>query len=151
MTYSEFKAVVDEWIEYHESLSKGRHPTSSQVAAAMDIESKTVVVRDSDIIWLFRNPHHASYAFQGIVDGFLLSRLGLIPRGVRVTLSFKAAALSNVRRPTFLDATWEYLDYWDANGKTRPIAPAAGVVLGLEEVVASPPTFKDINGPVIRV
>nr|AWM07721.1 hypothetical protein CIT39_15550 [Bradyrhizobium symbiodeficiens] len=148
MTYVEFREMVEDWVEYHENQATGRPFTSKQNAAALDIEGRTVVVRDSEMIWLFRNPNRANYAFSGILDGFLRARLGLLPQGVRVALSFKAASLRKTHHPTYFDATWDYLDLWDASGRTRPIASAAGGRPGLEEVVTSPPTFRDINGPV---
>jgi hypothetical protein len=148
MTYVEFREMVDDWVEYHENQAAGRSFTSKQNAAALDIEGRTVVVRDDELIWLFRNPRRTRYAFEGLLDGFLRARLGLLPRGTRVTLSFKAASLRKTHRPTYLDATWDYLDFWDAEGNTRPIAPAAGGRPGLEEIVASPPNFRDINGAV---
>jgi hypothetical protein len=120
MTYAEFRATVDDWIEYHENQAAGRPFTTKQNAAALDIEARTVIVRDDEMIWLFRNPGRSRYAFDGLLDDFLRGRLGLLPRGTRVTLSFKGASLRKTHQPTFLDATWDYLDFWDAGGEHSP-------------------------------
>jgi hypothetical protein len=148
ITYDDFCSLVDGWISYHDRINRRKPPTTQQNNAALDIHGSSVLVRDAKAIWLFRNPNRTAYAFDGLLNKWLPNRLGLIGAGDRLTLSFTASAATPLTRPTFFDAPWSYLDYWDASGRTRPLKGTPKKYPGLEEVVAKPPMFKDINGPV---
>jgi hypothetical protein len=151
ISYALFRSTVDGWVEFHERVNKKRKPTSAQRLAAMAIQGRSILVRDSEFLWLFRNPKNTSYAFEDLVDKWLSNRLGLASLEPRLTLSFPAAEVGPLHKPTFLDARWEDLDYWDASGKTRPVKGTPTGVSGLEEVVASPPTFRKIHGPIHKI
>jgi hypothetical protein len=151
MSYGHFRSTVDAWVGFHENVNKGRKPTTAQNLAAIEIESRSILVKDERYLWLFRNPRTRSYAFEGLLNKWLAKRLGLATRETRLTLSFKAAAVGRLFKPTFLDARWKDLDYWDASGKTRPTRGTPKTLSGLEEVIASPPTFRDIHGKVHKI
>lgn len=151
ISYALFKLTVDGWVEYHEKINNKRKPTSFQHLSAVAIQGRSILVRDTEVLWLFRNPKNAPYAFEDLVDKWLSNRLGLASLEPRLTLSFPAAEVGALHKPTFLDARWEDLDYWDASGKTRPVKGTPATLPGLEEVVASPPRFKDIHGPIHKI
>ncbi|MDH4981878.1 hypothetical protein [Hyphomicrobium sp. D-2] len=144
---------VDSWLSFEEKR-RGNQPFSEHERAdAMAILTLKVPTRQDGGLWLFRNPRRKPNTFDGLLDdGQLPQRLGLIlsPGQTRLTFSFRAAHVSDVRRPKFADATWDYLPYWDWRGKTKPLAPLPAEA-GLEEVVAEPPAIGQVNQTVRRI
>lgn len=150
MDSATFEVTYENWMRYYAARHAGRTPSNAERLAANAFLRSPLPTRLDGEVWLFRNPSGHSDAFDGIVDGHLPTRLGLllVPGERRLTMGFFAKNVEAVHRPRFLDASWGYLNLWDWRGMTRPLPGTPASVNGLREVVAKPPLLRDLNRPI---
>jgi hypothetical protein len=151
---ADFKKMVDSVVSYYEKRKRSESPIESERLAVLSLMRATVPARADGSIWLFRHPERQRDAFQDLDNEWLGHRLGLnvAPRGeTRLTIGFWSAHTNDPRRPTYRDASWDFLSLWDWRGKTRPLPGTPAGMTGLEELVAEPPELSRINRPVARI
>jgi hypothetical protein len=151
---SNFAKTVDSWVRFHEKRAQGLQPTEEERLATFAFMRAKVPARADGSVWLFRSPSRKRDAFDGIANEWLGHRLGLnLSRKpeVRLTFGFRAGHVSDPRRPTYRDVSWEHMSLWRWNGVTQPLPRTPAGLLGLEELVATSPEIGQIDRDVVRL
>ncbi len=106
--------------------------------------------------WFFRGGGHGPRPFVDEEPGCLPWRLGLryVCSGTEyVGFDVDAARIGNPRLATFVDVQWDYHAVWRPGGRTEPLSgtPDACKNEGLEELLATPPSFRDVHLPTVHI
>lgn len=129
-------------------------PSNIEIAAATFLF--TLILAECPIdtrrAWLFRTDHRDHEPFASYDVTCLPWQLGLpLARSGSsyVGLDVNAAALTDARFATFVDVIWSSLAFWRPTGRTEPRddSPSTCERVGLTELLANAPKFRDIRFP----
>ncbi len=147
LSSTQFADKLELWLSFSSKRARDLSPTDEEIYAAELFLTATIPTRSDGELWLFRNPSRSQDPFDGLHLPQLAWRLGLqtATGEERIGMSFSSNRVEEKSVPRYYDATWDYLPLWSWTGRTRPIAGRCGSSYGLPEILASPPTFREVN------